>query len=165
MPRPGGPADNRGPGVISREVIERFAELARELSAATVRFHSRVAHEVGLSNTDYKCLELASTAETALTAGQIAERAGLSTGAVTGVIDRLERAGFVRRVRDPHDRRKVLVEVSRRQISRHANKLGGLAGVLQPVLARRSPAEREVIERYAREAIVALQDAETYRTD
>src|SRR5688572_7357764 len=94
------------------EVLERFTWYMREHSALTVMFHARVAEQMGLSATDEKCLDLAMRAEGPLTAGRIAELSGLSTGAVTGVIDRLERAGYVRRVRDPHDRRKVLVEVT-----------------------------------------------------
>ena len=45
-----------------------------------------------------------------ITAGELAERTGLTTGAITGVIDRLEKAGFVRRVKDPDDRRRVIIE-------------------------------------------------------
>ena len=94
------------------EVLERFTWYMREQSALTVMFHTKVAERMGLSATDEKCIDLAMRAEGPLTAGRLAELSGLSTGAVTGVIDRLERAGFVRRVRDPHDRRKVLVEVT-----------------------------------------------------
>src|SRR6266567_8630524 len=107
-------------------MIERFANLGRQLSQATVLFHAQIAEHVGLSATDHKCLDLAVQAERPLTAGQIADLSGLSTGAVTGVIDRLERAGFVRRVRDPHDRRKVLVEVSKGSLARYGDAYDGL---------------------------------------
>lgn len=160
MSRLSGSADNRPVGGVSGEVVRRFADLTKELSAATARFDSRVAQQMGLSTSDYRCLELAGLAETALTAGQIAGLSGLSTGAVTGVIDRLERAGFVRRVRDPHDRRKVLVEVSQRQITRYRNTLHELVAVLKPVMVTRSDVELEVIERYERDVIEALRDAE-----
>src|ERR1700743_519707 len=69
-----------------------------------------------------------------MAAGRIAELSGLSTGAVTGVIDRLERAGYVRRVRDPHDRRKVLVEVSRGSLARYGNAYDGLTSALDSAL-------------------------------
>src|SRR5687768_1898236 len=97
---------------VPADVLERFSVYARETSAFTVLFHTRLAERMGLSPTDEKCLDLAVRARGPITAGKIVELSGLSTGAVTGVIDRLERAGYVRRVRDPHDRRKVLVEVT-----------------------------------------------------
>lgn len=71
-------------------------------------FHQAVADRLGLHPTDLKCLDLAASEE-ALTAGRLAELVGLTTAAITSVLDRLEKAGFVRRERDVHDRRKVLV--------------------------------------------------------
>jgi DNA-binding MarR family transcriptional regulator len=139
-----GPAD----GVVPAEVRQRLAVLGRELGAATARFTSRLAEQVGLSVTDHKCLDLALHADQPLTAGQIAELSGLSTGAVTGVIDRLERAGYVRRVRDPHDRRKVLVEVSRRNLRRYGDTVDGLSVALDTVLTEFTAAEAATIERY-----------------
>jgi DNA-binding MarR family transcriptional regulator len=59
-----------------------------------------------------------------LTAGQLAKEAGLTTGAVTGVIDRLERAGYARRVADPSDRRRVKLEVTPKFYAR-ADKIWG----------------------------------------
>ena len=65
---------------------------------------------LGLNPTDVRCVDLLDQHGT-MTAGALAELAGLSTGAVTFLLDRLERAGFVRRVRDLEDRRRVLVEL------------------------------------------------------
>jgi DNA-binding MarR family transcriptional regulator len=137
-------------------VIERFANLGRQLSQATVLFHEQIAEHVGLSATDHKCLDLAVQAERPLTAGQIAELSGLSTGAVTGVIDRLERAGFVRRVRDPHDRRKVLVEVSRGSLARYGNAYDGLWAALDKSLTGYTENELDAIERFVRDMVAAL---------
>jgi DNA-binding MarR family transcriptional regulator len=81
----------------------------REMSAATVMFHAAVAERAGLSATEHKAMDILSRAGP-LTAGELAAHTGLTTGAVTGLIDRLEGAGFVRRARDPDDRRKVIVE-------------------------------------------------------
>jgi DNA-binding MarR family transcriptional regulator len=139
------------------DVIERFATLGRELSQATVLFHAQIAEHVGLSATDHKCLDLAVQADQPLTAGQIAELSGLSTGAVTGVIDRLERAGFVRRVRDPHDRRKVLVEVSRGSLTRYGNAHDGLASALDTALAGYTEDELKAIERFVITMVAALK--------
>src|SRR5205823_14478687 len=60
---------------------------------------------------DHKCLSLIVRAGGQVGAGELAAMSGLSSGAVTGVIDRLERAGYVRRVPDPADRRRVRVQV------------------------------------------------------
>jgi DNA-binding MarR family transcriptional regulator len=105
---------------------------------------------MGLSGTDHKCLELVISAKEPLTAGQIAQLSGLSTGAVTGVIDRLERRGFVRRVRDPHDRRKVLVEIAEFEESRYQHLFDDVIAITERVLARFTPQERDVVESYIR---------------
>ncbi|GAA3847867.1 MarR family transcriptional regulator [Saccharothrix violaceirubra] len=137
---------------VPAEVLARFGAYARESSTLTILFHSRVAEQMGLSPTDEKCLDLAMRAEGPITAGRIAELSGLSTGAVTGVIDRLERAGYVRRVRDPHDRRKVLVEVTLDE-SRFHHLFVGATDTVREVLAQFTPEEREVLERYNRAMI------------
>ncbi|GHH55237.1 MarR family winged helix-turn-helix transcriptional regulator [Lentzea cavernae] len=130
------------------EALERFTWYMREQSALTVMFHARVAEQMGLSATDEKCLDLAMRADGPLTAGRIAELSGLSTGAVTGVIDRLERAGYVRRVRDPHDRRKVLVEVTVGDVDKFGAPFEKARDSLVEVLGHFDGAELQVIERY-----------------
>lgn len=134
-----------------------LALLGRELSAVSLAFHAAAAERMGLSGTDHKCLDLAMHSTGPLTAGRIAELSGLSTGAVTGVIDRLERAGFVRRVRDPHDRRKVLVEVTTVNDNRYAHIFQGLVDGVAEMAAGYTPAEIEVIERYLRESIEMIR--------
>ncbi len=130
------------------EVLERFTWYMREQSALTVMFHARVAEQMGLSATDEKCLDLAMRADGPLTAGRIADLSGLSTGAVTGVIDRLERAGYVRRVRDPHDRRKVLVEVTVGDLDKFGEPFEKARDSLVEVLGHFDEDELQVIERY-----------------
>ncbi|SDN04851.1 DNA-binding transcriptional regulator, MarR family [Lentzea albidocapillata subsp. violacea] len=130
------------------EVLERFTWYMREQSALTVMFHARVAEQMGLSATDEKCLDLAMRADGPLTAGRIADLSGLSTGAVTGVIDRLERAGYVRRVRDPHDRRKVLVEVTPGDLDKLGAPFEKARDSLVEVLGHFDDDELQVIERY-----------------
>ncbi len=80
--------------------------LGRDLSTRTVLFHHHLAARLGLSVTDLKCLDLLRSAEAPLTAKNLADLIGLTGGAITGVADRLEAAGFVERVRDPEDRRR-----------------------------------------------------------
>ncbi len=81
--------------------------LGRDFIAAVVVFHELVGQCLGLSATDRKCLDLLSRGP--VTAGEIAAFTGLTTGAVTGIIDRLAKAGYAERVNDPQDRRRVLV--------------------------------------------------------
>jgi DNA-binding MarR family transcriptional regulator len=130
------------------EVLERFTWYMREISAMTIMFHTRVAEQMGLSPTDEKCLDFATRADGPLTAGRLAELSGLSTGAVTGVIDRLERAGYVRRVRDPHDRRKVLIELLPEEFDKHGHLFMKARDSLVEVLEHFSEDELPVIERY-----------------
>jgi DNA-binding MarR family transcriptional regulator len=99
---------------LSRQKRDAFEELIREVRrshAATDRFDQAVADALGLNRTDMRCLDIVQL-EGRVTAGRLAELTGLTTGAITTVLDRLEKAGFARRVRDPHDRRRVLVEMS-----------------------------------------------------
>ena len=82
------------------------------MSTQTVFLHEAIAQTSGLNATDTKCIDLVLRAPDAmLTAGQIAELSGLTTGAVTHILNRLEARGFVERLRDTHDRRKVFVRV------------------------------------------------------
>lgn len=84
------------------------AALGRELSTAVVLFHEAVGQRLGLSAADLKALGIILRTGP-LTAGMLARHTGLTAGAVTGLVDRLERAGYVRRVPDTADRRRVLV--------------------------------------------------------
>lgn len=138
---------------VPEDELARFADLAREMSGLTVLFHSRIAEQAGVSATDYKCLDIAMRVDEPLTAGQIAKMSGLSTGAVTGVIDRLEKHGLARRIRDPHDRRKVLVEVTKVDEAKFAHLFAGALASVRDVLSRFSPEERETIERFQRASV------------
>ena len=80
-----------------------------------------VAEWLGVNRTDVICLDILARLGT-VPAGRLAEESRLTTGAVTAVLDRLERAGYVRRLADPSDRRRVLVETSERfrELAEHA---------------------------------------------
>ena len=73
-------------------------------------FDERLAKKLKLSRTDMRCLELIGRLGP-ITAGRLAEESGLTTGAVTFIVDRLEEGGMVRRRRDTEDRRRVWVEI------------------------------------------------------
>jgi DNA-binding MarR family transcriptional regulator len=74
-------------------------------------FDNRAAEALGVNLTDLHCLNIVEN-RGGVTAGALAAEAGITTGAVTGVMDRLERAGYARRVPDPADRRRVKIEVT-----------------------------------------------------
>jgi DNA-binding MarR family transcriptional regulator len=80
-----------------------------------------IADLLGVNRTDILCLDILARLGT-VTAGRLAEESHLTTGAITAVIDRLERAGYVRRLPDPSDRRRVLVETTDRfeELAEHA---------------------------------------------
>ncbi|MGA7326581.1 MAG: MarR family transcriptional regulator [Rhodomicrobium sp.] len=93
----------------SREELVAALNLAmREASGQAVLYSQAVAQRLSMNSTDLECLDFIISQGPA-TAGALAEATGLTTGAITGVIDRLERVGFARRQRDNKDRRKVLV--------------------------------------------------------
>ncbi len=102
-------------------------DLGRELSAQTVFFHEVVARKLGLNATDTRCLDLIARSGGQVTAGDLGRATGLTTGAVTGILDRLEGAGMVERVRDANDRRKVFVRPipeAMRRVGPYYEKLG-----------------------------------------
>lgn len=90
--------------------LEELSQALRSFLSASDAFNEALGTVLGLNPTDVRCVDLLDQYGT-MTAGALAEVAGLSTGAVTFLLDRLERAGFVRRVRDLEDRRRVMVEL------------------------------------------------------
>lgn len=101
---------------MSRESKEALAGqaiyAARIAEAAVDRFDRLAAEALGINRTDARCLDILDNEGGTLSAGRLAELSGLTTAAITAVLDRLEGRGYVRRVRDERDRRRVLVEVT-----------------------------------------------------
>ncbi len=90
---------------------EIVRQLARQHSTAVVLFHHAVAERLGLGPTDHKCLDL--LRERGPMAGSdLGAITGLTSGAITGVVARLEQAGYVRREPDPHDGRKQILHLA-----------------------------------------------------
>ena len=95
-----------------RYLLNQIADLGWRISTQTVFLHQAIAQTVGLNATDTKCIDLIlSHSERTMTAGELSDKTGLTTGAITHILDRLERRRFIKRVRDKQDRRKVLVRV------------------------------------------------------
>jgi DNA-binding MarR family transcriptional regulator len=94
-----------------QDLIGRLIAAYRANTSQEGAFDALAAAKLGISPSDLRCLDLVE-ASGGMTAGELARASGLTSGAVTAVIDRLEQAGFVRRARDAADRRKVNVEVT-----------------------------------------------------
>jgi DNA-binding MarR family transcriptional regulator len=104
-------------------------------------FDNRAAEALGVNLTDLHCLNIVEN-RGGVTAGALAVEAGLTTGAVTGVVDRLERAGYARRVPDPADRRRVKIEVTDHFYARADEIWRPVAAEWQKELARRFTGEQ-----------------------
>jgi DNA-binding MarR family transcriptional regulator len=99
---------------MSRDSEEIYAALGSEVRAsqrATDVVDELICQLLGINRTDARCLDILDQ-HGSMSAGDLAEASRLSTGAITAVIDRLERAGLAERVPDPGDRRRVLVELT-----------------------------------------------------
>jgi DNA-binding MarR family transcriptional regulator len=107
VPWPESPAAGaKTPGRAELEVA--FATAMRRTGALMQLTGTAAADKIGINATDLNCLNILSFGGR-MTAGELARATGLTTASITGVVDRLEEAGFVRRERDPHDRRRVVV--------------------------------------------------------
>jgi DNA-binding MarR family transcriptional regulator len=96
----------------SLERLQLYAELGDEVRVnqrATDAVDELLAESLGINRTDARCMDILDQ-HGRMSAGDLAQESRLTTGAITAVIDRLERAGLARRVPDPSDRRRVLVE-------------------------------------------------------
>jgi DNA-binding MarR family transcriptional regulator len=131
------------------EALDALNREVRGWQADQELFDSVVIELAGLNRTDWRCLDILGS-RGPMTAGQLAEAVRLTTGAITGVLDRLESAGLVRRVRDTKDRRRINVEVTD-----EVNRLG--APVYGPLIADAAEAhaifdvdELELITRFIR---------------
>lgn len=98
-------------GRPKKDLIEELIHEFRVSGNQDDAFDSLAAERLGVSETDLRCLNIIENSG-GLSAGELARQSGLTAGAVTGVIDRLEKVGYARRVSDPADRRRIRVEVT-----------------------------------------------------
>lgn len=137
------------------ELYESLLEASRLLSTQTVFFHQAAAKYLGLNITDHKCLDIVLGMGRA-TAGQLAGLTGLTTGAITSVINRLEKAGFVRRAKDPNDLRIVYVEPVPDNLQPLGDIFGPLGEAMSELLSRYSEDELRLILDYTERSIRVL---------
>ncbi len=101
-------AKESSPHVSRQELLQQIDWSLRELSTSIVLSVTSIAQRAGMGPNDFKCGELL-VRNGPMTAGQLAKATGLTTGAITGIVDRLEKAGWARRENDLNDRRKVMI--------------------------------------------------------
>ncbi len=131
----------------SREdLMQKLLVASRESSTLAVFFHTSIAERVGLGATEEKTLALLGKFGP-LTAGEIAAHTGLTTPSVTGLIDRLEKKGMVRRIRDPHDRRRVIVQPDQARLAE-----------LDRLFSSVQEAFHEVLDIYSDEQLAIITD-------
>jgi DNA-binding MarR family transcriptional regulator len=157
------PARSERRGAASAERIAAVELAVRKLIASSILFNHQVTQRLGLGASDAQFMHFLQL-HGPLTPSRLAELSGLTTGTVTGVVDRLEDAGFVRRERDASDRRKVLVTLNEEHLWREMAPLyAGQAESLANVAGRYDAAQLEVIadflERLVDEAPSGLPDA------
>lgn len=128
-----------------RSTVDLLRELAASLDALT----NAASPHAGLNRTDMRALDIINMQQ-GLTAGQLASRLKLTTGAITGVLDRLERAGHARRTHDMEDRRRVVV-----QPTAEARRFGSvvfrqLGDELDALLCTYTEPDRQLIDEFLR---------------
>lgn len=96
---------------------ESIIQGMRHFIAGAILFNQQIADRFGLHLTDMQCLNVMELLGP-VTPGKLAECTGLSTGGVTVMLDRLEKAGFIRREPNPADRRSILIRINPRKIAK-----------------------------------------------
>lgn len=122
----------------------------RRSSAQGVLYGQTVANVAGIANSDLECMDILYL-EGRITAGRLAAITGLTTGAITGVVDRLEKAGLVRRERDDKDRRKVFIAVVPEAIAKLARFYVPMQQAMEKVCSGYSDEELHLLLRFANE--------------
>lgn len=134
-----------------REASEAMVRAGRSVGNASAMLNHAVAERLGLDPTAWECLTLLFE-HGPVTAGRLAELTGLTTGAVTGLVDRLEAAGYVRRERDAADRRRVIVVLVR-------PALAAVMPMFEPMLAEMHASHRGYTDDQMAAVVACLQDA------
>jgi DNA-binding MarR family transcriptional regulator len=139
-------------------IVEDFRVLSRAYSDSSILMHEAIARKAGLSGTDHKYLGLIID-KGQMTAGELSAATGLTTGAVTGLIDRLEKKKLVKRQFDKEDRRKVII------VANTANAMKLLEPIFSKLQERTvaliesfSERDMKVITNYFQSAIEIMED-------
>jgi DNA-binding MarR family transcriptional regulator len=139
-------------------LLQELEEAMRRTSAQGVLYGQSVADLAGISGSDLDCMDLLNL-EGRMTAGRLAELTGLTTGAITGVVDRLEKAGFVRRERDETDRRKVFIATVPENTAHIGRLYRPMQEAMHKLWSTYSDAELQFLLRFAREGYKSALEA------
>jgi DNA-binding MarR family transcriptional regulator len=145
-------------------LLQELENAMRIVSSQGAMFAKMVADRAGISSADMDCIDFVNV-EGRMTAGRLAELTGLTTGAITGVVDRLEKAGFVRRERDESDRRKVFIV----PVLEKMMQVGRPYELVQRAMAKQceayTDAELKFLIRYGTESYQSMLEATTQLRD
>jgi DNA-binding MarR family transcriptional regulator len=139
-------------------LLQELEDAMRRSSAQGAMFAKAVADRAGISASDMDCMDFLNL-EGRMTAGRLAELTGLTTGAITGVIDRLEKAGLVRRERDESDRRKVFIAVVPEAVAKIGRLYVPMQQAMQKVCSRYSDDELRLLLRFAHDGYKGVLEA------
>ncbi|PPK99914.1 MarR family winged helix-turn-helix transcriptional regulator [Parapedobacter indicus] len=140
------------------EKISELRALSRRYSDTSILMHEAIARKAGLSGTDHKYLGLL-IERGAMTAGEFSKLTALTTGAVTGLVDRLEKKKLVKREFDKHDRRKVIIVPRTENVIKLLQPLFlELDGKTTALVTSFSDRELEVLEKYFRSAVQIMEE-------
>ena len=134
-----------------REEFQAISSNLRDLALTLTGLGSALAARLNLNRNDLRALDIL-IEQRGMTAGQLASQLKLTTGAITGVIDRLELAGHAVRMHDDEDRRKVVVRATRKAIESRDEALGPMRVDLSQLLNGYSEDELEVIQSFLEKA-------------
>jgi DNA-binding MarR family transcriptional regulator len=137
---------------MSTSRMHVYVPLVQKFAARLVFFHSAVAAKLGLNATDVHCLRL--LGDQSMSAGELSKEIGLTGAAVTTLIDRLERAGYVARERGSSDRRRITVHANRERL-----------GEIDALYARQGSQMKKLLSRYSADEFRVIADFLERTTD
>ena len=143
---------------MDQETLDRLRRLSQQYAFDSIQMHEAIGRKAGLSGTDHKYLGFIMQ-KGQMTAGELSTLTGLTTGAVTGLIDRFEQKDLVRRRFGEGDRRKVIVEPNTEKIMAVFEPLyKAFRSRSEEVMASFSEQELAVIESYFLKAIAVMNE-------
>ncbi|SFO87999.1 DNA-binding transcriptional regulator, MarR family [Chitinophaga sp. YR627] len=143
---------------MDKDQIRQVRKLSQLYAYTSIQLHEAVARKAGLSGTDHKYLGFLME-KGQMTAGELSTLTGLTTGAVTGLIDRFEKKKLVKRRFAEDDRRKVLIEPITENIMALLTPLyKSFRSQSEKLLASFSESERSILESYFSQAIEIMQE-------
>src|SRR5438477_9938293 len=141
-----------------RRLTASIKQSLRALSIQLSLLNHQVGAHAGLNDVDLDCLDLVAR-HGPLSPSALAQRAALHPATMTGILDRLERGGWIVRERDPSDRRAVLVRAHRERYAELMRKYAGMSRSMNKLLAGYSDGELEVIADFMRRTVDAGRNA------